>query len=113
MRGDVDRDQLCRDAERAPGVRERRAERAEVSAGCVTSCSPPASPCAEGARADFQNFSIGDIVLLTDDAADPRARPTRQNVLDAMHWLVRDARPDDSLFFHCPMPCVRMCETDH
>jgi hypothetical protein len=65
-------------------------------------------PHAECARAEHQNFSDGDIVLLTDDVADPRVRPTRWNVLNAMRWLVRDARPDDSLFFHCLSPCGRM-----
>ncbi|XP_006456382.1 hypothetical protein AGABI2DRAFT_122285 [Agaricus bisporus var. bisporus H97] len=41
-----------------------------------------------------------DIVLLTDDTSEPRHLPTRQNLIDAMRWLVRSARPDDSLFFH-------------
>ena len=40
-------------------------------------------------------------MLLTDDSSDPRQIPTRQNMLDAMRWLVRSARTDDSLFFHC------------
>lgn len=40
-------------------------------------------------------------MLLTDDSSDPRQIPTRQNILDAMRWLVRSARTDDSLFFHC------------
>lgn len=46
------------------------------------------------------NFRSEDIVLLTDDSSDPRQIPTRQNMLDAMRWLVRSARTDDSLFFH-------------
>jgi metacaspase-1 len=39
---------------------------------------------------------------LEDGTIDPRdlAIPTRKNILNAMHWLVRDARPNDSLFFH-------------
>ncbi|QRV92286.1 ICE-like protease (caspase) p20 domain protein [Ceratobasidium sp. AG-Ba] len=41
-----------------------------------------------------------DIVQLTDDAINPRQRPTRENIIAAMHWLVKDAKPDDSLFFH-------------
>jgi len=41
-----------------------------------------------------------DMVILTDDARDPRAIPTQQNILRAMEWLVRDAHPNDSLFFH-------------
>ncbi|KAI0083445.1 peptidase C14, caspase domain-containing protein [Irpex rosettiformis] len=48
----------------------------------------------------YWGYKPEDIVLLTDDAALPRARPTRANVLDAMRWLVRDAREHDSLFFH-------------
>ena len=39
--------------------------------------------------------------MLTDDAKDPRAIPTRVNILDAMHWLVTGAKTHDSLFFHC------------
>ncbi|KAF7312076.1 hypothetical protein MIND_00219800 [Mycena indigotica] len=41
-----------------------------------------------------------DIVVLTDDSPHQRAQPTRRNMIDAMHWLVKDARPHDSLFFH-------------
>ncbi|KAI0635346.1 caspase domain-containing protein [Trametes polyzona] len=40
------------------------------------------------------------IRLLTDDAQDTRLLPTRANILEAMRWLVKDACPDDSLFFH-------------
>jgi hypothetical protein len=39
--------------------------------------------------------------VLTDDSPYPRSQPTRKNIIDAMHWLVRDARPHDALFFHC------------
>ncbi|KAN0093179.1 Peptidase C14, caspase domain containing protein [Tylopilus felleus] len=41
-----------------------------------------------------------DTVILTDDSPHPRQQPTRQNMIDAMHWLVKDAQPNDSLFFH-------------
>ena len=58
------------------------------------------------------------MVILTDNSSHPRQQPTQQNIvcslpprltladpmfyqIDAMHWLVRDARPNDSLFFHC------------
>ncbi|KAJ7605194.1 caspase domain-containing protein [Roridomyces roridus] len=41
-----------------------------------------------------------DIVVLTDDSPNPRGRPTRQNIIDAMHWLVQGARTHDALFFH-------------
>ena len=42
--------------------------------------------------------------MLTDDAKDPRAVPTKMNMLDAMHWLVTGAQTHDSLFFHCEFP---------
>ncbi|KAI5952568.1 casA [Candida jiufengensis] len=45
-------------------------------------------------------FSENDIVKLSDDQRNQRAIPLRQNILDAIHWLVKDARPNDSLFFH-------------
>ncbi|EIN05383.1 hypothetical protein PUNSTDRAFT_74822 [Punctularia strigosozonata HHB-11173 SS5] len=45
-------------------------------------------------------FKQEDIVILTDDRSDPRARPTKANMVDAMKWLVSGARPNDSLFFH-------------
>jgi len=38
--------------------------------------------------------------MLTDDSTNPRLMPTRGNMLQAMQWLVRDAAPHDSLFFH-------------
>ncbi|GAB7357295.1 hypothetical protein MBLNU459_g8262t1 [Dothideomycetes sp. NU459] len=41
-----------------------------------------------------------DMVILTDDQQNPLSQPTKQNILRAMHWLVKDARPNDSLFFH-------------
>ncbi|KAJ7593222.1 peptidase C14, caspase domain-containing protein [Mycena floridula] len=41
-----------------------------------------------------------DIVMLTDDARNPRQLPTRENILNAMQWLVNGAHPNDSLFFH-------------
>jgi len=41
-----------------------------------------------------------DMVILTDDQQSPRSIPTRQNIIQAMHWLVKDAKPNDSLFFH-------------
>jgi hypothetical protein len=28
------------------------------------------------------------------------SQPTKANILRAMHWLVKDAKPNDSLFFH-------------
>ncbi|KAL8243714.1 hypothetical protein R6Q59_009972 [Mikania micrantha] len=45
-------------------------------------------------------FKRDDMVVLTDDQNQPRAIPTRQNILDAMGWLVSGARPGDNLFLH-------------
>ncbi|KAJ7670750.1 peptidase C14, caspase domain-containing protein [Mycena polygramma] len=45
-------------------------------------------------------YKAEDIVVLTDDSPHARSQPTRQNIIDAMRWLVRDARPHDALFFH-------------
>ncbi|KAF5347572.1 hypothetical protein D9756_010676 [Leucocoprinus leucothites] len=45
-------------------------------------------------------FRNEDVVLLTDDTTERRHLPTRQNMIDAMKWLVRSAKPHDSLFFH-------------
>lgn len=45
-------------------------------------------------------YDPSDIVILTDDAEDPRQLPTRDNIIRGMHWLVADAHPDDALFLH-------------
>ncbi|KAI6125078.1 caspase domain-containing protein [Pisolithus croceorrhizus] len=41
-----------------------------------------------------------NIRVLTDDSPDPRRWPSRRNMLDHMQWLVHDAQPNDSFFFH-------------
>jgi hypothetical protein len=45
-------------------------------------------------------YDTSDIVILTDDAQDPRQIPTRENIMRAMQWLVSGAQKDDALFFH-------------
>ncbi|KFH71570.1 hypothetical protein MVEG_01868 [Podila verticillata NRRL 6337] len=45
-------------------------------------------------------FRDEDCVTLTDDQQDPTKIPTKVNMIAAMQWLVRDARPNDSFFFH-------------
>lgn len=46
-------------------------------------------------------YKSQDMVILKDDRSfGARQQPLRQNILEAMAWLVRDARPNDSLFFH-------------
>lgn len=49
-----------------------------------------------------KNFGYAreDMVILTDDQQNPMSQPTKANILRAMHWLVKDAQPNDSLFFH-------------
>ncbi|KAL1920157.1 uncharacterized protein VTP21DRAFT_1303 [Calcarisporiella thermophila] len=42
----------------------------------------------------------GDMVTLTDDQRDPKFIPTKANIIAAMQWLVRNAQPNDSYFFH-------------
>lgn len=46
------------------------------------------------------NYRREDMVILTDDQRHPMSVPTKHNILRAMHWLVQDAKPDDSLFIH-------------
>jgi len=41
-----------------------------------------------------------DMVILTDDQRNPLSIPTKANIIRAMHWLVKDAQPHDSLFIH-------------
>lgn len=50
---------------------------------------------------EYYGYKEGDIVVLSDDGRTRREQPTRQNIIDAMHWLVKDARKHDSLVFHC------------
>ena len=49
-----------------------------------------------------QNFGYAreDMVILTDDQQNPMSQPTKANILRAMHWLVKGAQANDSLFFH-------------
>lgn len=60
-----------------------------------------------------------DMVILTDDQQNPISQPTKQNILRAMHWLVKDAQPNDSLFFHysgsslaLPTPLIKTKKTN-
>lgn len=46
-------------------------------------------------------FKSKNIVMLTDNARNPRKLPTKANILEAMEWLVKGAKANDSLFFHC------------
>ncbi|KAI5819877.1 peptidase C14, caspase domain-containing protein [Pyronema omphalodes] len=54
----------------------------------------------------YAAYSWSDMVVLSDDHQSqrnegyPNTWPTRNNILMAMHWLVKDAQPGDELFFH-------------
>ncbi|KAK3392864.1 metacaspase-1 [Podospora didyma] len=41
-----------------------------------------------------------DMVILTDDNQNQVFQPTKENILRAMDWLVKDAQPNDALFLH-------------
>ncbi|KAF8705336.1 Peptidase C14, partial [Rhizoctonia solani] len=45
-------------------------------------------------------FRKENIVKLTDDTTETHSFPTKENIISAMLWLVEDAKPGDSLFFH-------------
>ncbi|KAI3573627.1 peptidase C14, caspase domain-containing protein [Fusarium oxysporum f. sp. albedinis] len=53
-----------------------------------------------------------DMVILTDDQQNPMSQPTKQTILRAMHWLVEDAQPNDSLFFHYSDMDKVICSVD-
>lgn len=41
-------------------------------------------------------------MVLTDESyLNPKYMATKQNILNALRWLVKDAQPGDCLFFHC------------
>lgn len=45
-------------------------------------------------------FKEEHVRLLVDDSDDPSAKPTKENMLEAMNWLMCDAKAGDVLFFH-------------
>ena len=47
------------------------------------------------------HYKAEDVMILTDDNPDQTQHPTRQNMINAMQWLIHDAKCHDSLFFHC------------
>lgn len=49
---------------------------------------------------EHYGYKPEDMVILTDDQAESRNQPTKRCILTAMHWLVKDAEANDSLFFH-------------
>ncbi|PNY27076.1 Metacaspase-1A [Tolypocladium capitatum] len=49
---------------------------------------------------EYYNYKREDMVILTDNQANPVMQPTRANMIRAMEWLVKDAQPNDALFLH-------------
>jgi len=47
-----------------------------------------------------QRFGFNNCTYLTDDQQDPSKKPTYDNIVNGMKWLVEGAKPGDSLFFH-------------
>ncbi|ORX77056.1 hypothetical protein BCR32DRAFT_65444 [Anaeromyces robustus] len=47
-----------------------------------------------------RRFGFQNCLYLTDEQSDPQMKPTYDNIIDAMKWLVEGAQPNDSLFFH-------------
>jgi hypothetical protein len=48
----------------------------------------------------YYGFRYQDTIMLTDDQIYEDKRPTATNIRYWMKWLVKDAEPQDSLFFH-------------
>lgn len=46
------------------------------------------------------NYPEDNVMILWDTSPHACNLPTRENIITAMRWLVKDARPHDSLFFH-------------
>ncbi|ORX61218.1 Metacaspase Yca1 [Piromyces finnis] len=47
-----------------------------------------------------KKYGFKQAVILTDDNQDPKKKPTYDNIVNAMKWLVKDAKSGDSLVFH-------------
>ena len=47
-----------------------------------------------------EGHGFSEVLTLTDDQNDPMYKPTKQNMINGLRWLVQDAQPNDSLFLH-------------
>ncbi|KAJ3692639.1 hypothetical protein LUZ60_011734 [Juncus effusus] len=45
-------------------------------------------------------FPAASIIMLTEEESDQSKIPTKENIIMALHWLVHDCQPGDSLVFH-------------
>ena len=48
----------------------------------------------------YLQYRPQDMIILTDHHSDPMSQPTKRNILCAMHWLVKDTQPSDSLMLY-------------
>ncbi|KAI2626343.1 caspase domain-containing protein [Xylaria nigripes] len=46
------------------------------------------------------HYKREDMIILTDDQTNPILQPTKANIIRALEWLVRGAKPNDALFLH-------------
>ncbi|KAJ9069947.1 Ca(2+)-dependent cysteine protease [Entomophthora muscae] len=61
-------------------------------------CINDANNIAEFIKTHYGFITKGTVILTDDGHGD--GLPTKENILKAMRWLVEDAGPNDSLFFH-------------
>jgi len=47
-----------------------------------------------------RRFGFQNCLYLTDEQTDPNKKPTYNNIIEGMKWLVSGAKSGDSLFFH-------------
>ncbi|KAI5819663.1 p20 subunit of caspase [Pyronema omphalodes] len=48
---------------------------------------------------DHLNYKEENMVILSETSQYPHCQPTKANIIKAMQWLVKDAKPGDTLFF--------------
>jgi hypothetical protein len=96
----LDRNQLRGHGQGTGGLRERCQEHLQVPHQYVQ-LSHISQIRSHNSFTGNWNFEINEFCILTDDAKYPGGIPTKANILNAMKWLVEDARAGDSLFIHC------------
>jgi len=47
-----------------------------------------------------RKYNFNNCLYLTDEQQDPEKKPTYNNIIEGMKWLVQGAKQGDSLFFH-------------
>jgi hypothetical protein len=52
------------------------------------------------AKLRIANPECKEFRILTDATTEPLLKPTRQNIIDGINWLVNGLKPNESVFFH-------------